>query len=234
MRWDGRLTGYLLRVRESFEEWKNRSALEFEIHEGFRRSFGWISLGSLYTWEGDQQQFFTLSLVLLPLSLPLLSQPERVDREKRKTACLLPSAFSALARRWLTRRPSFRRATRGLSPPSLRRICRPLLPRVCSVLSPAGRSLSGWPLGARPNRLRRRDTWSVSPPSMSGGLGCRRVASCGRSHTTMGWSCITSTPTPSRRRPFSWRFARGFWGLTPTRTCGPISFARSFLLRRRT
>jgi hypothetical protein len=35
MRWDGRLAGYLLRVRESFERWKNRFAFEFEIHKGF-------------------------------------------------------------------------------------------------------------------------------------------------------------------------------------------------------
>jgi hypothetical protein len=42
MRRDGRLAGYLLRVRESFEEWENRFAIEFEIHEGFGRSFGWI------------------------------------------------------------------------------------------------------------------------------------------------------------------------------------------------
>jgi hypothetical protein len=31
-----------------------------------------------------------------------------------------------------------------------------------------------------------------------------------------------------------WRFARGFWGLTPTGTCGPISSLRSSSLRRRT
>jgi hypothetical protein len=42
---------------------------------------------------------------------------------------------------------------------------------VCSVLSPAGRSRSGWPLGARPTRLRRQGTWLVSSPSMSGGFG---------------------------------------------------------------
>jgi hypothetical protein len=35
MRRDGRLAGYLLRVRESFEGRKNRFAFEFEIHEGF-------------------------------------------------------------------------------------------------------------------------------------------------------------------------------------------------------
>jgi hypothetical protein len=49
MRQDGQLAGYLLRVRESFEEQKNRFAFEFEIHEGFGRSFGWVSLGPLYT-----------------------------------------------------------------------------------------------------------------------------------------------------------------------------------------
>jgi hypothetical protein len=42
MRWDGRFVGCLLRVRESFEERKNRFAFEFEFHEGFGRSFGWI------------------------------------------------------------------------------------------------------------------------------------------------------------------------------------------------
>jgi hypothetical protein len=40
MRSDGRLAGYLLRVRELVEERENRFAIEFEIHEGFRRSFG--------------------------------------------------------------------------------------------------------------------------------------------------------------------------------------------------
>jgi hypothetical protein len=55
MRRDWRLTGYLLCVRESPEERKNRFAFEFEIHEGFGRSFGWISPGPLYTWEGDRQ-----------------------------------------------------------------------------------------------------------------------------------------------------------------------------------
>jgi hypothetical protein len=40
MRRDERLVGYLLRVCESFEERKNCFAFEFEIHEGFGRSFG--------------------------------------------------------------------------------------------------------------------------------------------------------------------------------------------------
>jgi hypothetical protein len=51
MRRDRRLAGYLLRVRESFEERKNRFAFEFKIHEGFGRSFGWISPGLLYSWK---------------------------------------------------------------------------------------------------------------------------------------------------------------------------------------
>jgi hypothetical protein len=86
---------------------------------------------------------------------------------------------------------------------------------VCSVLSPAGRSRSGWPPGARPTRLPRRGMWSVSSPSMSGGLECQRAASCGRSCTTMGWSCIISTPAPLRKRPSLWRFARVFLGIDP-------------------
>jgi hypothetical protein len=60
MRRDGRLAGYSLHVRESFEEWKTRFAFEFEIHEGFGRSFGWILPGPLYTWKRGQQLFLTL------------------------------------------------------------------------------------------------------------------------------------------------------------------------------
>jgi hypothetical protein len=170
--------------------------------------------------------------VICACLLLLFSQPKRADREV-KTAHLILSASTTSAWRWLTRRSSFHRATRGLSPLLLWRTWRPLLPMVCSVLSPAGRNLSGWSPGTRPTRLRCRGTWSILPPSMSGGLGCRRAASCGRSCTTTGWSYITSTPTPSRRRRFSWRFATGFWGLTPTGTCGPISSPRSSSPRRR-
>jgi hypothetical protein len=64
MRRDGRLAGYPLRVRESFEERKNRFAFEFKIHEGFGRCFGWISLGPLYTWKRGRQWFFTLPFAL--------------------------------------------------------------------------------------------------------------------------------------------------------------------------
>jgi hypothetical protein len=52
MRWDRRFTGHLLRVRESFEERKNRFAFEFEFHEGFGRGFGWISPGPFILGRG--------------------------------------------------------------------------------------------------------------------------------------------------------------------------------------
>jgi hypothetical protein len=64
MQRDWRLAGYPLRVRESFEERKNCFDFEFKIHEGLELSFGWILSGPLYTWEGDQQWFFTLPFVL--------------------------------------------------------------------------------------------------------------------------------------------------------------------------
>jgi hypothetical protein len=64
MRRDGRFAGHLLRVRESFEEWKKRFAFEFEIHKGFVRSFGWISPGPLYTRKRGRRWFFTLSFAL--------------------------------------------------------------------------------------------------------------------------------------------------------------------------
>jgi hypothetical protein len=49
MRRDGRFVGHLLRVRESFEEQKNRFTFEFVFRDGFERCFGWISPGTLYT-----------------------------------------------------------------------------------------------------------------------------------------------------------------------------------------
>jgi hypothetical protein len=155
-------------------------------------------------------------------------QPERIAREK-ENAHLFCSASTPFVRRWLTRRPLFRRAIRGLSPPSRWAIWRPSSPMVCSVPSPVTRSRSGWPPRARPTRLRRRGMWSVSSPSTSEGLECQRAASCVRSYTTTGWSCTTSTPTPLRKRPSSWWFARVFWGLTPTGICGSISSPQSFL-----
>jgi hypothetical protein len=56
------------------------------------------------------------------------------------------------------------------------------------------------------------------------GFGVPQAVSCGRSCITTGWSYTISTPTPSRKRPSSRRFAKDFWGLTPTGICGPISF----------
>jgi hypothetical protein len=95
-----------------------------------------------------------------------------------------------------------------------------LLPMVCSVPSPVGRSQSRWPR-ARPTRLRRRGMWLVSSPSTSGGLECQRAISCGRSCTTTGWSCTTSTPTPLCKRPSSRRFARVFWDRPPLGSVDP-------------
>jgi hypothetical protein len=64
MRQDRRFAGHLLRVRESFEEQKNRFTFEFEFRDGFVRCFGWISLGPLYTRKRDRRWFFTLPFAL--------------------------------------------------------------------------------------------------------------------------------------------------------------------------
>jgi hypothetical protein len=58
-------------------------------------------------------------------------------------------------------------------------------------------------------------------------LEFRRATSCELCRTTMGWSCTTSTLTPSLRRPSSPPSARGTWQLSPIRTCGSISSGRS-------
>jgi hypothetical protein len=92
---------------------------------------------------------------------------------------------------------------------------------VCSVPSPVGHSRSGWPPRARATRLCRRGMWLVSSPSTSGGLECQRAILCGRSCTTTGWSCTTSTPTPLRKRPSSRWFARVSWGFTPLGSVDP-------------
>jgi hypothetical protein len=64
MRRDGRFAGHLLRVCESFKEQKNRFTFEFEFHDGFGRSFGWILPGPLYTRKRGRRWFFTLPFVL--------------------------------------------------------------------------------------------------------------------------------------------------------------------------
>jgi hypothetical protein len=56
--------GRLLRVRESFEEQKDRFTFEFEFRGGFGRSFGWISPRPLYTRKRCRRWFFTLPFVL--------------------------------------------------------------------------------------------------------------------------------------------------------------------------
>jgi hypothetical protein len=165
----------------------------------------------IYPEEGPTVVLHPAVCARLLLRFP---QPKRVARGE-KTAHLIPSAATASARRWLTRCPLFCRATCGHSRLFLWGTWRPSSPMVCCVPSPASRSRSGWPLGVGSARLRRRGTWSALSPSMSGGLAYQRVASCGRSCTTTGWSCTTSTPTLLRKRPSSRRVARVFLGLDP-------------------
>jgi hypothetical protein len=64
MRRDGRFAGRLLRVRKPFEEQKGHFTFEFEFRDGFGRSFGWISLGPLYTWKRGRWWFVTLLFAL--------------------------------------------------------------------------------------------------------------------------------------------------------------------------
>jgi hypothetical protein len=64
MRRDERVTGHLLRVRESFEEQKNRFTFEFEFRDRFGRYFGWILPGTLYTQKRGQRWLFTLPFTL--------------------------------------------------------------------------------------------------------------------------------------------------------------------------
>jgi hypothetical protein len=68
---------------------------------------------------------------------------------------------------------------------------------------------------------------------MSRGSECQQAVSCGRFCISTGWSCTISTPTLSRKQPSMRRFAKDFWGLTPTGIRGPISSPRSLLPRRR-
>jgi hypothetical protein len=66
MRRNGPFAGRLLRVREPFDEQKDRFTFEFEFRNGFGRSFGWTSLGPLYTRKRDRWWFFTLPFTLSP------------------------------------------------------------------------------------------------------------------------------------------------------------------------
>jgi hypothetical protein len=49
------------------------------------------------------------------------------------------------------------------------------------------------------------------------GSVCQQAVLCGRSCITMGWSCTTLAPTPSCKRPSSWRFAKdiSYLGIAP-------------------
>jgi hypothetical protein len=62
------------------------------------------------------------------------------------------------------------------------------------------------------------------------GSECQRVVSCGRFCTSMGWSCTILAPTPSRKQPSSWRFAKGFWGLPPLGPVDPSLLRGAFCL----
>jgi hypothetical protein len=64
MRRDGRFAGRLLRVRESFEEHKDRFTFGFEFRDGFGRSFERTLPGPFYTRKRGRRWFFTLSFVL--------------------------------------------------------------------------------------------------------------------------------------------------------------------------
>ena len=52
-------------------------------------------------------------------------------------------------------------------------------------------------------------------------MAYRRTDSCERSRITTAWSCITSTPTPSRRWPSLSPSARGTWALPPLGAVAP-------------
>jgi hypothetical protein len=86
----------------------------------------------------------------------------------------------------------------------------PLLPMVCSIPSPVGRSRSGWPPRARPTRLYRRGMWLVSSPSTSGGLECQRAVSCGRSCTTTGWRSLSPLVQRSSARHLEFVIPQAF------------------------
>jgi hypothetical protein len=95
MRRDGRFAGRLLRVRETFEEQKDRFTFEFQFCGGFGQSLGWISPGPLYTRKRGQCWFFTLPFALAFYFWFL--QPKRAAREK-KTTHLIPSASTTSVR----------------------------------------------------------------------------------------------------------------------------------------
>jgi hypothetical protein len=89
MRRDGRFTGHLLRVPESFEEQKNCFTFEFEFHGGFRRSLGWIPPGPLYTRKRGRCWFFTLPFALASY-FGFHNLREQPEKRKPPTSSLPP------------------------------------------------------------------------------------------------------------------------------------------------
>jgi hypothetical protein len=85
MRQDGRFAGRLLRVREAFEEQKDRFTFEFEFRSGFGQSLGWISPGPLYTRKRGWCWFFTL-----PFELALFFGFRNLREQTEKRTLSLP------------------------------------------------------------------------------------------------------------------------------------------------
>jgi hypothetical protein len=89
MRRDGRFAGRLLRVREPFEEQKDRFTFEFEFRGGFGRSLGWISPGPLYTRKRGRWWFFTLTFALA-FCFGFRNLREQPEKRKPRTSSLPP------------------------------------------------------------------------------------------------------------------------------------------------
>jgi hypothetical protein len=83
------IRGRLLRVRESFEEQKNRFTFEYEFRNRFGRSFGWISPGPLYTQKRGRWWFFTLPFALASY-FGFRNLREQLEKRKPCTSSLPP------------------------------------------------------------------------------------------------------------------------------------------------
>jgi hypothetical protein len=122
--------------------------------------------------------------------------------------CLLPKepfVFLSPLRsfRWWRRSSFFLPTTSSPCPPSPTGIWRLWLTPTYSGPEPLARSPNGSRRTMRRCRIHPRATLSALPCSMNGASEFRRDTSCGPCRTTTGWSCTTSTPTPSCRRPSS-------------------------------
>jgi hypothetical protein len=89
MRWDGQFAGRLLRVREPFEEQRDRFTFEFEFRGRFGRILGWISPGPLYTRKRGRCWFFTLPFALA-LFFGFRNLREQTEKRKPPTSSLPP------------------------------------------------------------------------------------------------------------------------------------------------